>query len=367
MNRKLDYYEVLNVSKNASKKEIKRAYRKLALKYHPDRNKSPEAEEKFKEISEAYAVLSDNEKRMQYDQFGHEGISSKYTRDDIFRGADFDRIFRDLGFGGFGNIFNIFFGGRTRRRYGPRKGADLRYDFEITLEEAAFGLSKDIEMPGFDVCSTCNGSGIKPGTSPKKCQKCNGTGEIRHTQNLGYMHFTEIETCTNCHGKGVIIENLCKECKGTGAVKRLHKIKLKIPPGIDNGHSLRLTGKGELGIRGGPNGDLYVVVHVKPHEIFRRNGSDILYEARISFPQAALGTKIYVPTLNGKARLKIPLGTQSGTFFRLKRKGIQRLGGWGRGDELVRVIVQTPTKLTRTQKKLLTDLGKEMKDETTFK
>jgi len=369
MSHKRDYYEVLDVPKNASKKEIKKAYRKLALEYHPDRNKSPDAEGKFKEISEAYAILSDAKKRTQYDQFGHEGISGKYTWDDIFRSADFDRIFRDLGFGfrGFDTIFDMFFGGRTRGRYGPLKGADLRYDLEISLEEAAFGLEKDIRVPGFDVCDTCHGSGVKPGSGTKNCPRCNGTGEIRQTRNFGYMHFTEIHTCSKCHGKGVSIKNLCTDCKGTGTSSRLHRIKLKIPPGIDDGHSLRLSGEGKPGFKGGPNGDLYVVVRVKPHEIFERNGSNIFCEAHIGLPQAALGTKIHVPTLNGKAKLKIPGGTQTGTVFRLRGKGIPRLNGWGRGDQLVKVIVRTPTKLTGRQKKLLNELAKEMEDKVTFR
>jgi molecular chaperone DnaJ len=362
MTRKQDYYEILNVPRNASKKEIKKAYRKLALKHHPDRNKSPEAEEKFKEISEAYAVLSDNEKRNQYDQYGHEGISGRYSRDDIFRGADFDRIFKDLGFnfGGHDTIFDMFFGRGARRRHSRQKGTDLRYDLQITLEDAAFGLNKDMEIPGFDVCDTCHGSGAKPGTGPKTCQRCKGTGEIRRTKSFGYMHFTEIQTCNKCRGKGVLVENLCDDCKGAGNVQRLHRIRLKIPLGIDNGYSLRLDGKGNPGVQGGPNGDLYVVVHVKPHEIFERNGSNILCEARISFPQAALGTKINVPTLKGEAKLKIPAGTQSETMFRLRGKGVPYLNGWGRGDQFVRIIVQTPTKLTRNQKKLLSELAEEM-------
>ena len=369
MSSKRDYYDVLNVSRNVSKEEIKKAYRKLALKYHPDRNKSPGAEEKFKEISEAYAVLSDDKKRMQYDQWGHEGISSRYTWDDIFRGADFDRIFRDLGFGfgGSDNIFNMFFRGGARRRHGPRRGTDLRYDIEITLEEAAFGLDKEMEVPGFEVCGTCHGSGVKPGTGPKKCPKCNGTGEIRLTRRFGYMHFTEIQTCDECHGKGIFIKNLCKDCRGTGIVQRLRRIRLKIPPGVDNAYSLRLRGEGKPGTQGGPKGDLYIVVHVKPHEIFERNGNDVFCGAHIGFPQVALGTKIHVPTLDGEAKLKIPAGTQTGTLFRLKGKGVPRLNGWGRGDQYVRVFVQTPTKLTRRQKKLLAELAKEMKDKVDFK
>ncbi len=368
MTGKRDYYEVLNVPRKASKQEIKKAYRKLALKYHPDRNKSPDAEEQFKEISEAYAVLSDDEKRMQYDQFGHEGISGKYTWDDIFRGADFDSIFKGMGFGfgGFDTIFDMFFGGRARQRHGPRKGPDLRYDLELTLEEAAFGLERDLELLGFDVCDTCHGSGVKPGTGPKNCPKCNGTGEVRRTRSFGNMHFTEIHECNECHGKGVSVENLCKNCKGEGKVQRLHRIKLKIPPGINDGLSLRLGGKGEPGTQGGPKGDLYVFVHIKPHKIFERDGDDIFCEAHIGFPQAALGTKIYVPTLDGKAKLKIPAGTQTGTLLRLRGKGLPHLRGWGRGDQLVKVIVRTPTKLTQHQKELIAALTEEMEDEVTF-
>ncbi len=370
MTAKRDYYEVLNVAKDASKKEIKKAYRKLALKYHPDRNKAPDSEEKFKEVSEAYAVLSDDEKRVQYDQFGHEGISGRYTWDDIFRGArtDFDSIFRDLGFGfgGFATIFDMFFGGRTSRRNDPRRGSDLQYDMEITLKDAASGLDKDLEVPGFDVCSTCKGSGIKPGATSRSCPKCDGRGEIRHTRNVGYMHFTEIRPCNECRGNGVSIKNLCKDCNGTGATRRLRKIKLKIPPGIDDGHSLRLSGEGEPGTKGGPKGDLYVVVHIAPHEIFERHGDDVLCEAHISFPQAALGTKISVSTLTGKAKLKIPAGTQTGTIFRLKGKGIHHLHGLGKGDQYVRVTIQTPTKLTQHQKKLLAELAKEIDNEVTF-
>ncbi len=368
MTSKRDYYEVLNVPRNSSKQDIKKSYRKLALKYHPDRNKSQDAEEKFKEISEAYAVLSDDEKRMQYDRLGHEGISGRYTWDDIFRGADFDSIFRDMGFGfgGFSTIFDMFFGGRGRRRRGPQKGADLRYDLEISLEEAAFGLEKDLKVQGFDVCDTCNGSGAKPGTGPKNCPKCNGTGEVRRTRSFGNMHFTEIQTCNRCHGKGLSIENLCKKCKGKGTVQRLQRIKLKIPPGIDDDYSLRLGGEGEPGIQGGPKGDLYVVVHVKPHKTFEREGDNIFCEAHIGFPQAALGTKIYVPTLDGKAKLKIPAGTQTDTLLRLRGKGVPHLQGWGRGDQFVKVIVRTPTKLTKRQKELIAELTEEMEDKVTF-
>lgn len=360
MSNKRDYYEVLDVPKDALKPDIKKAYRKLALKYHPDRNKAPEAEEKFKELSEAYAVLSDNEKRNQYDQFGHAGINGKYNWEDIYRNTDFASIFRDIGFGGFGSIFDMFFGGSGRRRNGPQKGADMRYDIEITLEEAAFGLEKEIKVQGFDVCETCNGSRMKPGTSSQKCQKCNGAGEIQHTRNLGGMYFSQVQPCNECNGRGFPRNNLCQTCRGRGATQSLHKINLKVPAGIEDGYSLRLSGEGKPGIKSGPKGDLYVVVHVKNHKLFERRGDNILFETQISFPQAALGTKIIVPTLFGDAKLKIPSGTQSGTIFRLKGKGLPHLNGWGKGHQFVNVLVQTPVKLTQRQKKLLKDLEKEL-------
>lgn len=362
MSKNSDYYEVLGVPKGASKQEIKKAYRKLALKYHPDRNKSPEAEEMFKEISEAYAVLSDDEKRSQYDRFGHDGIRGRYSWDDIYRSTDFESIFRDLGFGfgGFDSIFDMFFKNRGHRATGPQKGADLRSDLEITLEEAASGIEKEFEVQGFDVCETCHGSGMKVGINSKKCPKCDGTGEIHYTKNFGGMYFTQVQSCTECNGRGVPLENLCQSCRGTGATQSLHKIKLKIPAGIEDGFSLRLAGEGKPGFKGGRRGDLYVVVHVKPHKLFVRRGDDILFECKISFPQAALGTKIQVPTLKGEANLKIPAGTQSGTIFRLKGKGIPHINGWGQGDQLVNVVVQTPTKLTKHQKKLLTELEKTL-------
>ena len=347
------------MSRNATKEEIKNAYRKLAFKYHPDRNKAPEAEEKFKEISEAYAVLSDDEKRRQYDMFGHAGIGARYTPEDLFRGVNFDEIFRDFGFGGF-DIFDAFFGRRRARRYGPRRGADLRYDMEITLEDVASGLDREIELPRRETCDFCNGSGAAPGTAPKKCPQCNGTGQIQHTRSTGFAHFVQITTCNACGGKGTIIESPCKSCRGTRMVTRTRKIRVKIPKGIDNGSRLRLSGQGEAGERGGSLGDLYVVVHVKPHKIFQRNNSDILCEVPIGFAQAALGAEIDVPTLDGKARLKIPEGTQTHTVFRLRGKGLPRLHGYGRGSELVRVIIRTPKRLTSKQRQLLAELAKEM-------
>jgi molecular chaperone DnaJ len=261
----------------------------------------------------------------------------------------------------------MFFGGRTPRRRGPQKGADLRYDLEITLEEAASGLNPELTVPGFEACDTCQGSGVKPGTQHTGCPRCNGTGELRITKSVGYMHFTEIETCKACQGKGIRIENLCKDCNGVGSVEKPSRIKLKISPGVDNGYSLRLSGRGKPGLLGGPNGDLYVVLHVKPHKLFKRDGSNLYFEAHINFTQAALGTKIFLPTLDGKARLKIPSGTQSETLFRLKRKGVPRLSGWGSGDLFVKVIVRTPKKLTRNQKKLMEELDKELNKEVIFK
>ena len=361
MSNKRDYYEVLDVQKDASKQDIKKAYRKLALKYHPDRNKAPEAEEKFKEISEAYAVLSDDEKRNQYDQFGHAGINGKYNWEDIYRNTDFASIFNDIGFGGFGSIFDMFFGGNRRGRNGPRKGGDMRYDIEITLEDATFGLEKEIEVQGFDLCETCNGSGMKPGTNSQKCEKCKGAGEIQHTRSLGGMYFTQVQPCNECNGRGFPRSNLCQICRGSGATPGIHKLNLKIPAGIEDGYSLRLAGEGKPGIKGGPKGDLYVVVHVKNHKLFERRGANILYETQISFPQAALGTKIIIPTLYGDTRLKIPSGTQSGTVFRLKGKGLPRLHGWGKGNQFVNVLVKTPTKISKRQKELLKDLEKELK------
>ena len=358
---KRDYYEVLGVEKDTPKQEIKKAYRKLAMQYHPDRNKSPDAEEKFKEISEAYAILSDDEKRGQYDQFGHAGINGKYNWEDIYQSTDFASIFRDMGFGGFGSIFDMFFGGRSNRRGGPQKGADLRYDVVISLDDVANGLEKEMEIQGYDDCETCHGTGMKPGTENQKCKKCNGVGEIQHTRNLGGMYFTQVQPCNECRGRGFPTENLCQTCKGSGAVQAVHKIKLKVPPGIEDGNSLRLTGEGKPGSKGGPRGDLYVVVHVKPHEFFVRRGDNILYETTISFPEASLGTKIPIPTLSGEANLKIPSGTQSGTVFRLKSKGVPHLNGWGKGDQFVNIVVKTPTKLSKKQKRLMEELQKEIK------
>ncbi len=358
MNRR-DYYEILGVPKDAAKDDIKRTYRKLAMQYHPDRNKSPEAEEKFKEISEAYAVLSDDEKRSQYDRFGMAGIEGKYTWEDIFRGADFDEIFKDLGFGfGAQSIFDMFFR-RMRPRYGPERGPDLRYDLEITLEQAASGLKNQIEVPRTETCQRCKGSGAEPGTSSSQCPRCQGTGQMRFERASPFGRFVQIQTCDRCHGAGVLITAKCRECNGRGIVERLRKIDVSVPPGVDSDSHLRLRGQGEAGIRGGPSGDLYIVLHIKPHQMFRREEDDLYCKLQIEFWQAALGATVKVPTLNGTAELKIPAGTQTGTMFRLKKKGMPKLQGWGRGNEYVEVSVKTPTKLSRRQKRLLEEFAKE--------
>ena len=359
---KRDYYDILGVSKDASSAEIKKVYRKLALKYHPDRNKSPDAADKFKEISEAYAVLSDTEKRKQYNMFGHAGIDQRYTTEDIFRGVNFDEILRDLGFGGFGgfdSVFDIFFGRTRRSRHGPQRGSSLEYKLSLTLEEAASGLEKDIRVPRYEKCEVCNGSGASAGTSPVKCPKCGGSGQIRLTRMSPFGQFVTIRTCNQCGGRGNIIKTPCRECHGTGRVKKSRKIRVKVPAGVDTGHNLRLKGEGESGLRGGPPGDLFIKIEVKPHKYFERVGDDIIYRAEIGFPQAALGTKITVPSLKSKVELKIPPGTQSGTIMRLKGKGIPHLRWFGRGNELVEITVRTPTKLSRKQKKLLKEFTQE--------
>jgi molecular chaperone DnaJ len=361
MGEKRDYYEVLGVSRNADKEEIKTAYRKLALQYHPDRNKAPDAEEKFKELSEAYAVLSDDEKRLQYNQFGHAGIGSRYTPEDIFRGVDFSDIFKDIGFGfgGFGSIFERLFGGGGSR-YEVQQGNDLRYDLQVSLENVAFGFDTEIDVPRTEACDVCNGSGAQPGTSPKKCPKCRGSGQVQYVRSSGFARFITQQTCDSCRGRGVIIEKPCRNCRGSGKVDRKRRIKVRIPAGVDEGSNLRLRGEGDAGPSGTPPGDLYVVIHVNPHRLFERHEDDIYYEVQVSFPQLALGSEIKVPTLEGEATLKIPSGTQNGTIFRLKGRGISNLRNRRRGDELVRVMVQIPKNLNDKQRRLLYELTKEM-------
>lgn len=351
---KRDYYEVLGIEKNASETEIKKAYRKLARQYHPDVNPGDkQAEDKFKEIGEAYEVLNDPEKRKRYDQFGHAG-----TDPNGFGG--YGGGFGNAGdFGGFGDIFDMFFGGSAQQQTrGPQRGSDLRLDLELTFKEAAFGVEKDINLPRYETCETCHGSGAKPGTSPTKCSRCNGTGQVRTTQKTVFGHFQTVTTCPECGGVGQKITNPCPDCRGSGRVRRTKKLHIKVPAGVDSGSRIRLAGEGEPGEKGAPNGDLYVYIEVKPHEIFERSGEDIYMEMPITFVQAALGATIKVPSLEGKVELKIPAGTQTNTVFRMRGLGIPRLRGSGRGDQHVKAIVVTPTKLTEEQQKVLEQFAK---------
>ena len=359
MAEKRDYYEVLGVQRNASKDKIKDAYRKLAMQYHPDRNKSPEAEEKFKEISEAYAVLSDDEKKQQYDMLGHAGFDQRYSREDIFRGADFNSIFRDLGFG---DILRQFFGGGFGGDFSERanRGQDLVYELEITLEEAAKGTEKEIEIPRTEKCEVCNGSGASPGTSPRTCPQCKGAGQIQHMRKSSFAMYVQVTPCPTCRGKGALIDSPCKNCRGTGLVKQRRKISVQVPVGIDEGYQLRLRGEGEMAPNGGSPGDLYVLVHIVPNELFMRDGDDLLHVLMIDYPQAALGAEVFVPTLEGPTTVKIHPGTQPGEVIRLRGKGMPRFRGYGKGDLLVRVGIAVPEKLTPQQRALLEQLAKEL-------
>jgi molecular chaperone DnaJ len=359
MSAKRDYYEVLGVSKTASQDQIKDAYRKLAMQYHPDRNKAADAEEKFKEISEAYAVLSDDEKRRQYDTLGHAGFDQRYTTEDIFRGADFESIFRDSGFGfGMRDIFGFLFGNRDFEERATR-GRDLGYDLEITLEEAATGVEKEMHVPRTERCEVCNGTGAAPGTSPRVCPKCNGNGKIQNVSRNGFGMFVRVTPCPTCGGRGRIIDSPCRNCRGTGLARRERKITVKIPPGIDEGYQLRLQGEGETPSDGGHPGDLYVSIHIASHPYFERDEDDLLYNLTIGFPQAALGAEVSIPTLDGNTTVKIRSGTQPGETMRLRSRGMPRFRGYGKGDLLVRVNIAVPEKLTQRQKNLLEELAKE--------
>ncbi|MBU1086028.1 MAG: molecular chaperone DnaJ [Candidatus Omnitrophica bacterium] len=355
-----DYYEILGVSKGSEVEEIKKSYRKLAMKYHPDRaepEKRKESEEKFKEISEAYAVLSDDNKRAQYDRFGHAGINNQYSSEDIFKGADFGSIFEEMGFGGgiFDELFSGGRGGSRRSQRGPRRGADLEYQLEISFEEAALGIEKTISIRRGESCSDCNGEGAAPGTKKITCPACKGSGQIG--QSAGF--FTIARTCDSCHGQGQIITTPCKKCQGRGKVSIDRKINVKIPAGVDNGSHLRVRSEGEAGDKNGPNGDLYILIRLKKHETFERNNADIYCTVPISFVGAVLGTEIEVPTLyESKIKMKIPAGTPSEKIFRVSGKGFSDLRGHGKGDQFVKVRVQVPTNLNPSQKKSLLEYAK---------
>ncbi len=347
---KKDFYDVLGVNRDASDDDIKKAYRKLAMKYHPDRNPdSKDAEEKFKEAKEAYEILSDAQKRAAYDQYGHAGVDPQ---------AGFGGAGGQQGFGGFGDafadIFGDIFGGGARAgggggRNAVYRGSDLRYNLEITLEEAARGCEKQIRIPTMEECSHCHGSGAKPGTEPKTCPTCGGAGQVRMQQGF----FSIQQTCPTCHGSGKQITDPCNVCRGAGRVKSQKTLNVKIPAGVDDGDRIRLSGEGEPGTNGGPAGDLYVVTHIKPHAVFERDGMDLHCEMPISFATAALGGEIEIPTLDGAAKLRIPAETQSGQVFRLRGKGIKALRASQHGDLMCHVQVETPVKLTDRQKELL--------------
>ena len=368
MPAKKDYYEILGISKNASADEMKSAYRKLALKYHPDRNKDKGAEDKFKEISEAYAVLSDSQKRQKYDQYGHAGFDQMYSQEDIFRGANF-HDFEDI-FGGnspfdsiFGQMFGGMFGGAGGR--GRRKGefgADLQTEIEITLEEAARGVKQDLKFNHSVSCNHCDGSGAEPGSSRHECRLCGGRGQVQQARKAGPMSFYTVTTCPNCRGEGSAVEKPCRDCAGTGRISKNEHLKVDIPAGVHDGMKLRLENLGEYGRDG--NGDLYVFVGIKSHEIFERDGDDIICNASVSFSQATLGCKVEVPTVRNKIRLDIPAGTQPGTMFRLNEEGMPHLNERGKGDQLVRVKVIIPKKLTQKQKRLLEEFDSEERGNT---
>ncbi|EMR73275.1 chaperone protein DnaJ [Thermoplasmatales archaeon SCGC AB-539-N05] len=350
------------------KQRLKKVYRRLALKYHPDKNPDKSAEEKFKEISEAYAVLYDDEKRRMYDQFGHAGIDQRYSYEDIFRGADFGDIFRGMGFDfGFGinDIFERFFGHRTgfnNKTSRTSRGADLRYDIDITLEQTYNGFETDIRVPRSEKCDTCDGSGAKPGTSPRRCPQCDGTGQVTISKRTAFGIFTQVSACSRCQGQGMVIEERCPKCNGKGIIQRTRSIEIKIPRGVDDGSQLRLSGEGEAGIAGGRSGDLYVVVHVKRHLRYSRRGKDLHMIRELSFPEAALGAKIEIETLDGSVeKVRIPPGTQNGDIFKINRKGLPGLHDRGYGDLYMEVRAVTPNRLNRKAKKLLEELDKELK------
>lgn len=367
MANKRDYYEVLGIKKGASDSEIKSAFRKLAMKYHPDKNPdNKEAEEKFKEINEAYAVLSDADKKSKYDKYGHAGVDPNAG---FGGGAGFGG-FGAGGFSGMEDIFDMFgdmfgggFSGGRRSRNTPTKGRDLQQEITIEFQEAAFGVKREIKLNKYVSCEKCHGSGAAEGTSKKTCPNCNGSGEVRTTQRTVLGTFQSVSACPNCHGTGSVIETPCSECSGSGKVRKTVKLNIEVPPGVDNGSVISIRGQGEPSSNGGPNGDLYIVVRVKPHKLFKRDGQDLWLDYPISYAQAALGDDLKVPTLTETVSYKVPAGTQSGTVFRLKGKGIRGIKNPKLGDLYVRVNIEIPTKLNADQKKKLKAFEDSLGDE----
>jgi molecular chaperone DnaJ len=353
MATKKDYYEVLGIERNASDDEIKKAFRKLAFKYHPDHNVEDRSGEAFKEINEAYEVLSDHDKRATYDRYGHAGVQN---------GAG--RGFEGMDFGGFGDIFDAFFGGAaTATHQGPQQGADQKAELTITFEEAAFGAEKKFTISRVEHCSVCHGSGSKPGVEPVRCATCNGTGQVRRVQQSIFGRFTNIATCSTCHGTGVNIKEPCLQCRGAGRERVEREINVRIPAGVEDNSQVVMRGEGDSGSRGGPSGNLYINLSVLPHEYFVRRSDDIVYELPVSFVQAALGDEVEVPGLVGRTKIKIPAGSQTGKLFRLKGQGISHLNHSGRGDQLILLLVLTPESLNDKQKQLLKELAGTMKPE----
>jgi len=351
---KKDYYEILGVGRNATEQELKSAYKRLAIRYHPDKNPGDaEAEEMFKEVAEAYGVLSNAEQRARYDRYGHAGVSNSAGANWGAQGfGGIEDILGDLF--GFGDVFGGRAGGGGGRRSSAQRGADLRYDLEITLEEAAEGMTAQLRIPRLETCETCTGTGAKSGTQPETCATCGGAGQVRYQQGF----FSVARTCGACRGTGRMIKDACEACRGAGRVERERQMEVKIPAGVETGSRLRITGEGEGGAQGGGAGDLYVVIRVKEHEQFERQGSNLYAAVPVTFAQAALGSEIMVQTLNGEQPLKIPAGTQTGTVFRLKGHGMPVLGGRGHGDLFISVALRTPTTLTREQRRLLEELSK---------
>ena len=350
MPSKRDYYEVLGVGRDATEKQIKAAFRKMAFKYHPDRNGDDGAEARFKEINEAYEVLCDTERRDAYDRYGHAGGEGL-----------FGRGFEGFGFDGVGSIFDAFFGGRTSTatRQAPVRGADIHRSVTITLEDAAFGVENEVSINRIERCSECQGNGSRPGAKPGQCPECKGAGQVRRVQQSIFGRFTNITSCPRCQGEGRVITDPCTRCRGSGKEKVNRNILVKIPAGVDDGSRMRLTGEGDAGTRGGSPGNLYVDITVNEHEIFMRNNDDILFDLPVNFTQVALGSELEVPTLNGNVKLKIPAGSQAGQVFKLKNMGIPHLHRRGQGSQLVRLKVITPESLSKKQRKLLEELAEE--------